>query len=135
MRNLIVGENVKVIGGKWAGNTGVIVKVVNRTVGKSGYKIYREDFGDYIHCLKKFVESTDSYLRKWVNVNSMKNVVTQSLNPKNNATNLSLYKNVLVTDEWEEDGKTLVNVVFQGNFAVLPKEDVEVTESQHPGLV
>ena len=135
MRNLIVGENVKVVGGKWAGNTGVIVKVVNRTVGKSGYKIYREDFGDYIHCLKKFVESTDSYLRKWVNVNSMKNVVTQSLNPKNNATNLSLYKNALVTDEWEEDGKTLVNVVFQGNFAVLPKEDVEVTESQHPGLV
>ncbi|QPB09027.1 SH3 domain protein [Klebsiella phage Metamorpho] len=135
MRNLIVGENVKVIGGKWAGHTGVIVKVVNRTVGKSGYKIYREDFGDYIHCLKKFVESTDSYLCKWVNVNSLRNVITQSLNPKDDATNLSLYKNVLVTDEWEEDGKIVVNVVYQGNFAVLPKADVEVTETQHPGLV
>ena len=53
MKNLIVGENVKVIGGKWVGHTGVIVKVVNRNDGKSGYKIYRENFGDYIHCLKK----------------------------------------------------------------------------------
>ncbi|WWS24682.1 hypothetical protein vBKpnAMK4_00498 [Klebsiella phage vB_Kpn_AM_K4] len=64
--DLVVGENVKVIGGKWVGHNGVIVKVVNRNDGKSGYKIYREDFGDYIHCLKKFVESSESYLRKWV---------------------------------------------------------------------
>ncbi len=59
MKNLVVGENVKVIGGKWVGHNGVIVKVVNRNDGKSGYKIYREDFGDYIHCLKKFVESSE----------------------------------------------------------------------------
>ena len=135
MKNLVVGENVKVIGGKWVGHNGVIVKVVNRNDGKSGYKIYRENFGDYIHCLKKFVEPSESYLRKWVHVNSIDNVITQSLSPTNPATNLSVRKNVLVTDEWEEDGKTLVNVVFQGNFAVLPKADVEPTESQHQGLV
>lgn len=137
MKNLIVGENVKVTGGKWIGHTGVIVKVANRTDGKAGYKIYREDFGDYIHCLMKFVESTEekSYLRKWINVNSLDNVITQSLESKNSAKNLSLNKNALVTDEWEEDGQILVNIVFQGNFAVLPKADVKLTETQRAGLV
>ena len=137
MKNLVVGENVKVIGGKWFGHTGVIVKVANRNDGKAGYKIYREAFGDYIHCLQKFVESTEekSYLRKWINVSSLKNVVTQSLNPNSSASNLSLYKNALVTDEWEEDGQVLVNIVFQGNFAVLPKADVNLTLPQVPGLV
>ncbi|WWS25388.1 hypothetical protein vBKpnAMK6_00448 [Klebsiella phage vB_Kpn_AM_K6] len=88
---MVVGENVKVIGGKWVGHNGVIVKVVNRNDGKSGYKIYREDFGDYIHCLKKFVESSESYLRKWVHVNSLDNVITQSVSSTNSATNLSLH--------------------------------------------
>ncbi|APD20391.1 MotB-like transcriptional regulator [Klebsiella phage KPV15] len=68
-------------------------------------------------------------------MNSLDNVITQSVSSTNSATNLSLHKNVLVTDEWEEDGKTLVNVVFQGNYAVLPKADVEPTESQRQGLV
>ena len=85
--------------------------------------------------MKKFVESSESYLRKWVHVNSLDNVITQSVSSTNSATNLSLHKNVLVTDEWEEDGKTLINVVFQGNYAVLPKDDVEPTESQRQGLV
>lgn len=146
MKNLIVGDAVEVTGGKWVGHTGVIVKVANRNDGKAGYKIH-SDSGDYIHCLEKFVVPAkhlkfkdtntvkESFERKWVRVKTLKNVVTQSKDPKNPAKNLSQGKNVLVTDEWEEDDKTLVNVVFQGNFAVLPKEDVEVSESQNPGLV
>lgn len=112
----------------------------------SSYLLQLENEDKAVYSLQKFVvalESRDlldsmfneSYLRKWVHVNSLDNVITQSVSSTNSATNLSLHKNVLVTDEWEEDGKTLVNVVFQGNFAVLPKADVEPTESQNPGLV
>lgn len=146
MKNLVVGENVKVIGGKHAGKEGVIVGIFNRSNKMSSYLLQLENEDKAVYSLQKFVvalESRDlldsmfneSYLRKWVHVNSLDNVITQSVSSTNSATNLSLHKNVLVTDEWEEDGETLVNVVFQGNYAVLPKADVEPTESQHPGLV
>lgn len=142
MKNLVVGENVKVIGGKHIGKEGVIVGIFNRSNKMSSYLLQLENEDKAVYSLQKFVvalESRDlldsmfneSYLRKWVHVNSLDNVITST----NSATNLSLHKNVLVTDEWEEDGKTLVNVVFQGNYAVLPKADVEPTESQRQGLV
>ena len=145
MKNLVVGENVKVIGGKHIGKEGVIVGIFNRSNKMSSYLLQLENEDKAVYSLQKFVvalESRDlldsmfneSYLRKWVHVNSLDNVLIQSVSSTNSATNLSLHKNVLVTDEWE-DGKTLVNVVFQGNYAVLPKADVEPTESQQPGLV
>ncbi|WWS25410.1 hypothetical protein vBKpnAMK6_00472 [Klebsiella phage vB_Kpn_AM_K6] len=39
------------------------------------------------------------------------------------------------TTEYDIIVESLVNVVFQGNYAVLPKADVEPTESQRQGLV
>uniref|UniRef100_A0AB39U0E7 KOW domain-containing protein n=2 Tax=unclassified Caudoviricetes TaxID=2788787 RepID=A0AB39U0E7_9CAUD len=146
MKNLVVGENVKVIGGKHTGKEGVIVGIFNRSNKMSSYLLQLDNEDKAVYSLQKFVvalESRDlldsmfneSYLRKWVHVNSLDNVITQSKDPKNPAKNLSQGKNVLVTDEWEEDDKTLVNVVFQGNYAVLPKADVEPTESQRQGLV
>lgn len=146
MKNLVVGETLRLSVEKHAGKEGVIVGIFNRSNKMSSYLLQLENEDKAVYSLQKFVvalESRDlldsmfneSYLRKWVHVNSLDNVITQSVSSTNSATNLSLHKNVLVTDEWEEDGKTLVNVVFQGNFAVLPKADVEPTESQNPGLV
>lgn len=146
MKNLVVGENIRVIGGKHIGKEGVIIGIFNRSNKMSSYLLQLENEEKAVYSLQKFVvalESRDlldsmfgeSYLRKWVHVNSIENIRTQSVSTKNPNINLSVNKNALVTDEWEEDGKTWVNVVFQGNYAVLPKDDVEPTESQQPGLV
>lgn len=149
MENLSLREVVEVIGGKWVGHKGSIVAISNRTDGKAGYKIY-SDSGEYIHCLKKFVvpieypkaESNkadeNSVLCKWVRVESLANVVEES-----RATSVGVIdhrilcrgKMVLVTDEWEEDGRILLNVVFQGNHAILPKSDVYLASGVWCGLV
>ncbi|WWS24676.1 hypothetical protein vBKpnAMK4_00492 [Klebsiella phage vB_Kpn_AM_K4] len=76
---VVVGENVKVIGGKHAGKEGVIVGIFNRSNKMSSYLLQLENEDKAVYSLQKFVvalESRDlldsmfneSYLRKWVHV-------------------------------------------------------------------
>ncbi|QOI66496.1 hypothetical protein [Erwinia phage FBB1] len=143
MAKFKAGTKVKVVGGRYKNNEGVILSVHNSTRDGVFYKL---ELGSphfpvqvtekYLAALISFNDpkpSAKEFEGKHVKVVSVANVVEKT-NPADFSLDIFERKSALCTLVYEEDGVFLANIVYQGQYAVLPVSDIEVSNESFPGL-
>lgn len=130
------GTKVKITGSShYTGKTGIVVSSGSSMRDGDYYKITL-DLPYIVMTVKvkaKFVQVLypESLERKAAKILSTKRIVEPT---EYNKYKASVGKNVLISLIFEEDGVTYANVVFQGEYAVLPLADLEVRDGSFGGI-
>lgn len=144
MAKFKAGTKVKVVGGRYKNEEGVILSVHNSTRDGVFYKIELGSPHFPVQVTEKYVaaligfndpkHSAKELEGKHVKVVSVENVVEKT-NPADPSLDIFEYKSALCTLVYEDEyGVLLANIVYQGQYAVLPVSDIVLSNERFPGL-